>query len=252
MNTTGQDSEEGTLARVLQACKADACVPEKYWVGLIRAIAGGDALAVHALYLRTSHLVFRWALGLTGDRAAAEEATVGVFDEIRYRAWAYDPAGGLVLAWILNCVRARSMHRPASKAVPERPGFEVSFFSLWKGLASRMAAETGREIVVSRDQAPDMQWEEVAPGISCVLLARDADSGQVAMLVRLEPGVAYPPHTHAGIEELYMFEGELTVDDKELAAGDYLRSEPGSSDRRVVSRTGCSGVLITSGGDLLL
>jgi len=35
-------------------------------------------------------------------------------------------------------------------------------------------------------------------------------------------------------------------------AGDYLRSEPGSSDRRVRTANGCSGVLITSSRDRLL
>ena len=29
------------------------------------------------------------------------------------------------------------------------------------------------------------------------------------MLVRLAPGAAYPPHRHAGVEELHLLEGEL-------------------------------------------
>ena len=48
------------------------------------------------------------------------------------------------------------------------------------------------------------------------------------MLVRLAPGAEYPPHTHAGVEELHMLQGELIVDDKKLYPGDYLRSEPGT------------------------
>lgn len=49
-----------------------------------------------------------------------------------------------------------------------------------------------------------------------------------------------------------MLEGELMVDDKKLSAGDYLRSEPGTTDHRVWSETGCTGVLITSARDALL
>jgi anti-sigma factor ChrR (cupin superfamily) len=69
--------------------------------------------------------------------------------------------------------------------------------------------------------------------------------------VRLAPGAAYPPHTHAGIEELYLLHGELTVDEKRLFPGDYLRSEPGTADQRVWSDTGCTCVLLTSTQDIL-
>jgi len=48
-----------------------------------------------------------------------------------------------------------------------------------------------------------------------------------------------------------MLEGELLVNDRKLYPGDYLKSEPGTADRRVWSATGCTGVLLTSPGDLL-
>jgi anti-sigma factor ChrR (cupin superfamily) len=47
------------------------------------------------------------------------------------------------------------------------------------------------------------EWEEVAPGISCKLLAANQETHQVSMLVRLAPSASYPPHTHAGVEELH-------------------------------------------------
>jgi len=40
------------------------------------------------------------------------------------------------------------------------------------------------------------QWEKVAPGISCKMLANDEKKHVVSMLVRLAPGASYPPHTH--------------------------------------------------------
>ena len=52
--------------------------------------------------------------------------------------------------------------------------------------------------------AAEPEWEEVAPGISCKLLATDAATDRVSMLVRLAPGADYPPHRHAGLEELYL------------------------------------------------
>ena len=71
------------------------------------------------------------------------------------------------------------------------------------------------------------------------------------MLVRLAPGVAYPPHSHAGVEELHLLLGELWIDDKKLYPGDYNRAERGSADKRVWSETGCTCLLITSPSDAL-
>jgi anti-sigma factor ChrR (cupin superfamily) len=124
--------------------------------------------------------------------------------------------------------------------------------SLWERLAGRIAAETGQPVLPAPAPPAEPEWYEAAPGISCKLLAADAEKGRVSMLVRLAPGAEYPPHTHAGVEELHMLEGELMVDDKKLNAGDYLRSEPGTTDHRVWSETGCTGVLLTSIRDALL
>jgi anti-sigma factor ChrR (cupin superfamily) len=126
--------------------------------------------------------------------------------------------------------------------------------SLWDRLARRIAAETGQaplQPAPEREGPPRPEWYEAAPGISCKLLATDAETRRVSMLVRLEAGADYPPHTHAGVEEVYMLDGVLLVDDKTLHPGDHLRSEPGTSDARVWSETGCTCVLITSTRDIL-
>ena len=72
------------------------------------------------------------------------------------------------------------------------------------------------------------------------------------MLVRLSQGVEYPPHTHVGVEELHLLEGELWINDRKLFAGEYHRAEPDTSDHRVWSRTGCMCVLMTSTDDRML
>jgi RNA polymerase sigma factor (sigma-70 family) len=95
------------------------------------------------------------------------------------------------------------------------------------------------------------EWEDVAPGISCKLLATDTEKHMVSMLVRLVPGGEYPPHTHAGVEELHLLAGELWIDDRKLHAGDYNRATPGTGDKRVWSETGCACVLVTSAKDAL-
>lgn len=65
------------------------------------------------------------------------------------------------------------------------------------------------------------------------MLATDWERNRVSMLVRLAPGVAYPPHSHAGVEELHLLDGDLWIDDRKLYSGDYNRAEPGTADRRV-------------------
>ena len=119
-------------------------------------------------------------------------------------------------------------------------------------LAERLAAETGGDAVLPQArQWHEPAWQAVAPGIECKLLATDEERHRVSMLVRLAPGAEYPPHTHSGVEELHLLHGELWIDDRKLHPGDYSRAEPGTSDRRVWSETGCTCVLVTSTDDEL-
>jgi anti-sigma factor ChrR (cupin superfamily) len=124
--------------------------------------------------------------------------------------------------------------------------------SLWPKLAERLAAETGgKPFVPAGPGWTEPEWKDVAPGISVKLLAKDTERDRISMLVRLVPGGEYPPHTHAGVEELHLLQGELWIDDRKLTAGDYNRAEPGTGDKRVWSETGCTCVLVTSTKDAL-
>lgn len=123
---------------------------------------------------------------------------------------------------------------------------------LWDRLLDRIGAAGEREPIASaKRQASEPEWEEVAPGISCKLLSSSPQQDRVTMLVRLAPGVEYPPHTHADVEELHLLAGELWINDRKLYPGDYNRAERGTADRRVWSETGCTCVLITSPSDVL-
>jgi anti-sigma factor ChrR (cupin superfamily) len=124
--------------------------------------------------------------------------------------------------------------------------------SLWDRLAQRIAAAPATEPTAEEagERLP-REWVEVAPGISCILLAGDGQRNRVSMLVRLEPGAAYPPHQHAGVEELHLLDGELWIENRKLHPGDYNRAPPGTDDRRVWSETGCTCVLTTSSLDVL-
>jgi anti-sigma factor ChrR (cupin superfamily) len=124
--------------------------------------------------------------------------------------------------------------------------------TLQQRLATRISAQARTEPTPApRAQWIEPEWEQAAPGISCKLLATDAEHDRVSMLVRLDAGAAYPPHTHAGREELHLLEGELWIEDRKLYPGDYNRGEAGTADQRVWSETGCTCVLITSSRDVL-
>lgn len=124
--------------------------------------------------------------------------------------------------------------------------------SLWERVEQRIAEENGTPAVSPLPEVTTKpEWEEVAPGISCQLLATDTEKERVSMLVRLAPGVEYPPHRHAGVEELHLLHGELMIDAKKLYPGDYIRAEADTVDHRVWTETGCTCVLMTSIRDVV-
>ena len=124
--------------------------------------------------------------------------------------------------------------------------------SLQARLAGRIAEETGKPPVLpAARQWSEPEWEQVASGIECKLLATDTERHRVSMLVRLAPGASYPAHTHADTEELHLLDGELWIDERKLFAGDYNYGAPGAGDDRVWTETGCTCLLITSTKDVL-
>ena len=124
--------------------------------------------------------------------------------------------------------------------------------SLQGRLALRIAEETGKQPVPPpAPQWSEPEWEQVAPGIECKLLATDTERHRVSMLVRLAPNASYPMHTHAGVEELHLLDGELWIDGRKLVPGDYNYGAPGAVDQSVWSETGCTCVLVTSTKDVL-
>lgn len=192
-------------------------------------------MSAHPTALCTNaELVYGLAIGaLTSDEEAAAKAHVAGCAECRSELEALNPIVDSFVAWPTDVVRPA----PAS--------------GLWDRIARRIADESGTQPLPEAHDYREPQWEQVAPGIQCKLLATDADRARVSMLVRLAPDVSYPPHQHAGVEELHLLEGELWIEDRKLLPGDYNRGEPGTADKRVYSETGCTCVLITSACDRL-
>jgi hypothetical protein len=178
-------------------------------------------------------LVSLYALrALPASEMADAEARIAACADCRGELEALRPVIGAFAAWPVDVLRP-----PAS---------------LWDRLAGRITSESGGEpMPLPAEQRDEPAWEAVAPGISVNLLATDAGTDRISMLVRLAPGAAYPPHRHAGVEELYLLHGELLIDGRRLQPGDYHRAEAGTGDQRVWSETGCTCVLLTSLRDVL-
>ena len=169
---------------------------------------------------------------LPANEIAAAEAHIGGCPDCRREVQALRPVLDGLAAWPTDVLRPP--------------------MSLQARLARRIAEETGREPIAPPPPSwSEPDWEQVAPGIECKLLADDAERHRVSMLVRLAPGASYPPHTHAGVEELHLLDGELWIDDRKLVPGDYNYGAPGDGDDRVWSETGCTCLLVTSTNDRL-
>ena len=241
-----------TLGDVLYADQPEELLTERDWVVLVNYVAAGDQRALRQLYERTHRLVFSLIVRIIHTRETAHDLTVDVFHDIWRKAPAYDPSEGSVVGWIMNLARTKARER---LRLDQEPNTDVltPTTPLWGAIAMRLTSDWGVLPVFTAPQHwAEPEWKEVAPGISCKLLATDEHRDLVSMLVRLVPGASYPAHTHAGVEELHLLQGELWIDDRRLLPGDYNRAEPGSSDNSVWSETGCTCVLMTSSQDRLL
>jgi anti-sigma factor ChrR (cupin superfamily) len=88
-------------------------------------------------------------------------------------------------------------------------------------------------------RATDLDWQpRRIPGVQAAVLFRDEVNRIQNLVVKAAAGVVYPLHQHVGIEEIYMLEGELIINDQIYLAGDYIRSYP-NSIHAPFTNTGC-------------
>ena len=76
-------------------------------------------------------------------------------------------------------------------------------------------------------KAADREWSPTDyPGIERSLF-RNNDAGGRSSVVRLAQGARFPRHAHHGTEEVVVLSGVVRIGAAELAAGDYLFTQPG-------------------------
>lgn len=79
-------------------------------------------------------------------------------------------------------------------------------------------------------------WVEIVPRVKMKRLHRDGDAR--TYLLRLEPGGVVPGHRHDGAEECLVVEGEVSMGELSVAAGDYHVALAGSVHPDMYSRNG--------------
>jgi ChrR Cupin-like domain len=122
-------------------------------------------------------------------------------------------------------------------------------------LFDKLGLETSETSVAVQDQkSPDsfspfmsvrsaeLQWgphPHRCPKVQVALLHTDPVTRECVGILRAEPGLEYPAHHHAGVEEIYMLSGDLALAGITYYAGDYIRSAAGSTHPPAYSIEGC-------------
>lgn len=97
--------------------------------------------------------------------------------------------------------------------------------------------------VAIREQ--DLNWQPFVPGVTVAIVHIDEVKRERVGFLRAEPGVHYPFHRHAAVEEIFMLKGDLVIGDQVYGAGDYIRSAPNST-HAPYTNSGCHFFFRTS------
>jgi anti-sigma factor ChrR (cupin superfamily) len=140
--------------------------------------------------------------------------------------------------------------------VPVAPDLKNRLFQRIAELDSTPAEEVNLEPISEQSlntnpphfirRSHDVKWKPFrVNGISIGRLFADKEKREITCLMRLEPGTEFPPHRHAGIEEIFMLEGDLVVEGEVCHQGDYIRSFPGTI-HAPITEGGCLLLIKTS------
>ncbi len=88
------------------------------------------------------------------------------------------------------------------------------------------------------------------PGVTARMLHLDPTTKRFSAIVKLEPGSRIPAHSHDGLEETLLIDGELIIGGVRMRAGDYQWAERGSE--HVEQWTDVGATLLLSGPMSLL
>ncbi len=133
------------------------------------------------------------------------------------------------------------------------PDMDPQVWKKWESPGGSSASSAETSVGWTSVPSDEGAWEETGlPGISVRRLFVDPVRQYVTMLVRAAPGASYPPHRHYDVEECFVLEGDLHVDESVLHKGDYQRAEAGSIHNVQWTEGGCTILIVSSTRDELL
>jgi anti-sigma factor ChrR (cupin superfamily) len=104
-------------------------------------------------------------------------------------------------------------------------------------VASDIAVKSG--ILKASLRAGEGSWAATGlRGISVKMLYTDLETGLATMLLRMEPGAAFPAHRHAKAEQCYVLEGDVGWGDLVYHAGDFVCASTGSVHPTIHTKSG--------------
>lgn len=99
-----------------------------------------------------------------------------------------------------------------------------------------------------------LKWTkaEIAPGFLVHWLRRDEGTGELALLLKGEPGATLPDHAHPGGEHFFILHGAFSDQHDQYSVGDFRTMAPGSEHRsvRVSGDEPCILLVITGPGGI--
>lgn len=117
----------------------------------------------------------------------------------------------------------------AAPTVPIPAGLKQQLFESLEDAPAPAAQDILLTTPMSVKQLTDLRWKPyLVPGVQVARLHVDKQKREVAYLMRAEAGVCLPVHRHAQVEEILILEGDLSIEQKAYAQGNYIRSLPGS------------------------
>ena len=105
---------------------------------------------------------------------------------------------------------------------------------------------------MSREESPSLitlradegEWYKLGPGIKAKPLFTDPQTGMVTTLLKMKPGTSIPLHSHSGIEQCYIIEGDFHAANQQLGPGDFHVAPVGSTHDAVHTTNGALVLIV--------
>lgn len=86
-------------------------------------------------------------------------------------------------------------------------------------------------------------WLSVAPSVTMRLLYVDPAVGTRSAIMRMEAGGAVPAHEHDSLEECFVIDGSIRIDDAEYVTGDHVQGRRDMPHPTIASSSGATLLL---------